>query len=205
MGTMEKQEHWSKPGQRVRLGLQGQDSLYAHAYAGSEGWIRDHKHDDLGYPLVRVEWDKTHWAYNGEKDQWTYESHFEPVESTMSELPDGVTPEMLQAFSDFMKSQRDTIETPEQQQKKELEARFQEVLEGGLEFASESEAFVLMAIKRAEDDEQGLPTYAPRLYVSSRTPESGLLLDMQVAKYAATAHARAGLLAIEAVMKAGQE
>lgn len=47
---------------------------------GHEGWIREHREEKYGYPQVLIEWDKDHWAYNGQPDGWTWEGHFELVE-----------------------------------------------------------------------------------------------------------------------------
>ncbi len=50
-----------------------------------EGWVREKTHDEYGYPMVYIEWDKKHWAYNGERDGWTMEAHFDPKEKVMSD------------------------------------------------------------------------------------------------------------------------
>jgi hypothetical protein len=96
---MQKQEHKVHENERVKLKSDGQDALYAFACAGSEGWVRKLDHDKLGYPMIFVEWDKDHWAYNGEPDKWVMEAHFDKIEdeNKMAETP---TPDPKQ-FADF--------------------------------------------------------------------------------------------------------
>src|SRR3954466_5189582 len=101
---MQKQEHKVHENERVKLKSDGQDALYAFACAGSEGWVRNLDHDKLGYPMVYIEWDKDHWAYNGEPDRWAFEAHFDKVDNKMSDTPQapqGGTPE---DFAEFVKA-----------------------------------------------------------------------------------------------------
>src|SRR4051812_27694283 len=72
----------TEPGTYSELGrirLRGDKTgVYDLARAGAEGWIRARTLDPVGeFPMVYVEWDKDHWAYNGQSDIWTYEDHFE--------------------------------------------------------------------------------------------------------------------------------
>jgi len=74
---------------RVRL-REGVDSGFYGGLArvGCEGWVRRRKREKYGFPQVLIEWDKDHWAYNGQEDCWTWEGHFEAVEEVeMSETP----------------------------------------------------------------------------------------------------------------------
>ena len=79
-----------KANARVRL-REGVDPGFYNGFSrvGNEGWVRKRKLDKYGYPQVLVEWDKDHWAYNGQPDGWTWEGHFEIAEdANMSETPD---------------------------------------------------------------------------------------------------------------------
>lgn len=62
-------------GHRIEL-LPAMQHLYEDAIAGSRGWAKDVKVDDLGFPLVYIEWDRDHWKYQGQEDGWTFQSHF---------------------------------------------------------------------------------------------------------------------------------
>src|SRR5271170_1972050 len=77
---------------RVRLRDGIDPSLYkGFSCTGNEGWVRDHRADEHGYPQVMVEWDHDHWAYNGAPNCWTWENHFDLVEEPMSEQPQNPT------------------------------------------------------------------------------------------------------------------
>src|SRR6266550_2150007 len=104
---MDQQEHRTRKDQKVRLKSSGQDALYSHAYAGSEGWVRDQKLDPLGYPLVFIEWDREHWADNGEPNKWAFEAHFEPVEGdeVAEPNPNEFMNFMSKAFEAYQQSQ----------------------------------------------------------------------------------------------------
>lgn len=69
---------------KVRL-RDGVDPSFYHdkGLPGNVGWIRYHKKDKYGFNQVFIEWDKDHWAYNGTRDGWTWEDHFEIVEDNM--------------------------------------------------------------------------------------------------------------------------
>src|SRR5881628_1363731 len=54
----------------------GADNVYIYALAGTEGWVRGFKTDAEGFELVKIEWDKEHWRYNGQPDGWTFADHF---------------------------------------------------------------------------------------------------------------------------------
>ena len=53
--------------------------MYQNVDAGATGWIRDRKIDFDGFEMVFIEWDESNPKYAGEKDKWTYESHFEVI------------------------------------------------------------------------------------------------------------------------------
>lgn len=71
--------HQTQLNQKVKIKYSAAD-LYQQSFGGAEGWVRDRKTDSHGYPMVFIEWDKTHWTYSAEPDGWTFDSHFEPVD-----------------------------------------------------------------------------------------------------------------------------
>ncbi len=77
---MDRPEQRFKPNTRVKL-RDGIDPTFYNGYSrvGNEGWIRKRKLDKHGYPQVFIEWDRNHWAYNGQQDGWTWENHFDSV------------------------------------------------------------------------------------------------------------------------------
>jgi len=66
---------------RVRLRDGIDPALYkGFSCTGNEGWVRNHRADEHGYPQVLIEWDHDHWSYNGAQNCWTWEEHFDIVE-----------------------------------------------------------------------------------------------------------------------------
>jgi hypothetical protein len=73
---------------RVRLKGDRAD-IYPRAYGGAEAIVKKHSVDPIGgYPMVYVEWDKKHWTYQGERDMWTFEDHFDVVEDEKPPPPE---------------------------------------------------------------------------------------------------------------------
>jgi hypothetical protein len=206
---METQEYRIEIDQRVRLKSDGQDALYQRAYAGSEGWARKHKKDEFGYPMIYVEWDKNHWAYNGEKDRWALEAHFDPVEeSKVSETP---TPQGDPDFNKFM----EFMYTQFQQQAKDhqpdapveevadtdegTEDEFQAAAQEAGERAGKSESFLLITASYEQAGEEQV--LVPRVMQCYKTDESALLLEMQLPHLAMTAHQQLAIQEIHRKMK----
>jgi hypothetical protein len=69
-------------GDRVRIRDYVDPGIYAGmSTIGNEGLIKKVDKDKWGLPKVFIEWDKNHWTYNGAPDGWTFEDHFDIVES----------------------------------------------------------------------------------------------------------------------------
>jgi hypothetical protein len=67
-------------GDRVRIRKDVDPSLYHGMLTiGNEGIIRQVREDRFGLPQVWIEWDKNHWTYNGAPDGWTFEEHFDII------------------------------------------------------------------------------------------------------------------------------
>jgi hypothetical protein len=200
---MEQQQHKLKKGQRVRLKADGQDSLYSMACAGSEGWIRKQDIDPLGYPMIYIEWDKNHWAYNGEQDRWTFESHFDPVEENdMSDQQGSNPPPEFVNFMNSMWQQFQASQTPEPQAEEppplnEPESRpdgqllsdeeFAEALAKSVEVAKESDAFILITVDRSAIPDSSVPLLSPSIITCYRTAESGHVAELHMARFVAFA------------------
>lgn len=98
---------------RVRL-REGVDSGFYGGFSrvGCEGWVRRRKLDRYGYPQILVEWDKDHWAYNGQEDCWTWEGHFEAVgDISMPEQPQQPKSQVPDDDEKFKALMRDISET----------------------------------------------------------------------------------------------
>ena len=183
---MERQEHKLRRGQRVRLKKDGQDALYEFAAAGSEGWVRQIKHDSYGYPTVFIEWDKDHWTYNGEPDRWALEAHFDPVEGDKmsdanKDILGGLSPEeFANAFVKFLTSQQ-APDTGEGQPENDAVTE-QRVRDSSAELVKDADSFVLVATVRNSAGD-----LIPRVAQYYRSPEGGVLVELHVSKLATIA------------------
>lgn len=154
----------------------GADNVYVYALAGTEGWVRGHKVDDEGFDLVKIEWDKTHWRFNGQPDGWTFASHFyvvgppSPPEHKEEEKEDDMKLPEMPASEDEMDEYMDTL----------TEA---------MDAASESEGFVVFTIRRVPNpDNPSEIMFIPGLFTHSVSKEAGMLLDIQLAEAASTSY-----------------
>lgn len=218
---MERQEHKLKTNQRVRLKANGQDALYPMACAGSEGWIRKLDIDPLGYPMVYIEWDKNHWAYNGEQDRWTFESHFDPVEENDMSDQQGQTPPpefvnfMNMMWQQFQASQSESEAAPEPPPLNEPEAdesatpiateeQFNQALAKSLDAAKESDAFILITVDRKALPNTSVPLLTPSIVTCYKTPESGHVAELHMARFVAFAMEQLTIDKIHSILQKGQ-
>lgn len=190
---MEKQTHHTQKDQRVKLKSTGEDSLYAYACAGSEGWVREQQFDNMGYPMVYIEWDKDHWTYNGEPDRWAFDSHFDVVEDGMSEAPNPADFQafMQDMFENWQKSQGSDGPEPESKpepSKKDDSKAFASAVEIASGALDKSDSFILITVTREHLDGHDIPTLTPRVLNFYRSPEGGLLAEMQLPKILQMSH-----------------
>lgn len=196
---MEKQEHTIQIDQRVRLKGEGQDDLYVAACAGSEGWVRKHS-EDHGFPMVYVEWDKDHWAYNGEPDRWAFEAHFDPIGEQMSSEEDF---KLFQEFQEFQNAQKDKEPEPanvEEARPGHLTSeQYEEMVEQAAAIAQSADAFILIAVDKQPADDHPVPKFIPAAITAYKSPESGYIAELQLSKFASLALEE---LTVEAVRRA---
>ena len=175
----EKQEHRTKLNQRVRI-KDTMTHLYPNARAYNEGFVRKQIHDDYGYPLIYVEWDKDHWAYSGEQDRVVLEAHFDPVEEDMSEEKD--LRELMEALLERLNS-GEASEPKEDSHPDADDYTYDKVLGRAMQDASEGEAYiVLVAAQESHGDTELL---VPHIYLHSKSDESALMLEAAVADHVA--------------------
>lgn len=181
--------HTLKKNQRVRLKTQGEDAPYALAVAGNEGWIRKLTHDSVGYPMVYIEWDKNHWAFNGEPDTWTFENHFEPVEEEVKGMGDDKKKDedLAAALIDFLQNYRSNTEkAPEDlgDPSEHMNNRYSETLASAMAEAEDADAFLIIMVSRGSDG----VSFDPKVFQYYKSNQSGLILETQLSRLGTFAH-----------------
>lgn len=177
-----------RKGQRVKLKSDGQDAPYSWAAAGAEGWVKDLATDKVGFPMVYIAWDKDHWTFNGEENQWTLEDHFEPVEEEMEQ-------DQSKLFADFLKWQAEQGDAPVLPEKDDKDEKYQEQVARAKKFASGADAFLLISVEIDETGEQ--PIYNPQVYTSYKDEIAGLVLESQLPMIVTSAFSRLTLEEIQ--------
>jgi len=197
---------------RVRL-REGVDPGFYGGYSrvGSEGWVRRRKKDKYGYPQVLIEWDKDHWAYNGQEDCWTWEGHFEAVDETqetqMPEQDDKPQPTSDDEFKAHIQAIAEKFVTnvygaiaehrgetpPTEEPEAEAEEDTEEKSDGkpteedweallGEAMKSLGSTPAYVVIALERLSPEGAPTMiVPRVFHASREPEYALIVQSQLA------------------------
>lgn len=191
---MEKQKHILKPNQRVKL-KDGMDHFYAHARVGAEGIVRAVDHDHLGFPHALIEWDENHWTYEGEQNGWTFQTHFEPVEGSMSEekgekksLDPKKVAEIVAAVYAAMENadENDLLEESPATVEMEMRGEFINAVERSVALLEQSEALLVIAVHRHDTDDG--PTLVPETVTFSQTDEGRLAVEAQLAQLLLMSH-----------------
>jgi hypothetical protein len=198
-----------KANTRVRL-REGVDPGFYNGFSrvGNEGWVRKRKLDKYGYPQVLVEWDKDHWAYNGQPDGWTWEGHFEIAEdANMSETPDkNQRDEALQTLAEtFVKGVVSIIDGGEGPAKSEpvpsegaVEEHWTEAAREAANAVLNSPAYIVIALdERQSEGEDGPTIVVPYIMVNARDEKLRMIAQSQLGHLLATLQDRA----LESVLK----
>ena len=161
----------------------GADTVYLAAVAGTEGWVRDHKVDSDGFEMVKIEWDKDHWRYNGQPDGWTYAEHFKEIGP-----PAAPSPEPTPPVEKVPEPQDEVIAKLPEQSDDEVESYIDELSEA-MEAASEGEAFMMITVRKAPHPENpGEMVYMPSIFQANTSKEAAMLLDIQLAECASASY-----------------
>jgi hypothetical protein len=179
----QKQEHRTEPEDRVRI--KGDlTHMYKHARVYNEGVVKDKMHDDHGYPLIFIEWDKDHWAYSGEPDRWVLESHFDKVEEKMAAED---KPDFMEALAKLMEQYRSKDNVNEDPRPTEAMG-YDELLNKASDDARDGLAFIM--IVASPESYRGSEMIIPHIYTESKRLDAALLLDATAADYVAQSFAR---------------
>ncbi len=198
-----KQEHRLQTDQRVKLKGNGEDQPYSFAAAGSEGWVRKLEHDGVGFPVVYIEWDKDHWAYNGEPNQWTLEAHFEPVEEAEMAKKDKQPKSEKQLFAEFLEW-RERENKSEKDKTPAIGAEYEAVLERAAQVGKTADAFLMIAVQTLPGDEDS-PAYNPIVVNYYKDEAAGLLLESQLARLVAEGYAHLTMVEVRKLLSSRSE
>lgn len=189
---MDKPEQRFKINTRVRL-REGVDPAFFNGYSrvGNEGWIRRRKRDRYGYPEVLVEWDRDHWAYNGQPDCWTMEGQFEAAEENMSEkAPDpnesrddqirDITEKFVRALFGTLGVGEETPPREAPQEEEDDSDKWDALAVSASEAVQAAPAYIVIALEHLQH-EDAPPMIIPRVFYAAQTPEYRLIAQSQLA------------------------
>jgi hypothetical protein len=205
-------EHHLHEGDRVRIRNEVDPALYrGMSTIFNEGVIRKVREDQFGLPQVYIEWDKNHWSYNGAPDGWTFEEHFDVVESkSMAKQSKAELAEQFAAFLKMMEAEEEAVPEPPKPVKKgastsDLRKRLEALMPSAddtdsvnetieVEDATEGRAEAVKAVHEVLDSAEAFIVIAIQR-VAHPKAENGMMLpfaltyaDNPVAELLATAH-----------------
>lgn len=168
------------PNTKVEL-LPGCDEVYRYAVAGSRGTIRKVKEDEFGFPLVYIEWDKTHWRYNNEPDGWTFASHFKTIEED-----DPVAEQIAKAQKRRDDERCEHCGAEHSAEVREAE-KYLDAVQSAMYSAVSSDGFLLITLTQEPLDALGFVGYVPAIYSASLSPGAAKALEEHALRLAAMA------------------
>jgi hypothetical protein len=177
-----------RKGSRVRL-KEGFDRVYPMSFPGAEGIIEAFTIDPEKFERILVKWDKGHWRWNGERDMFTYASHFEVIAppelepEVIPELPEPavnasghpeLSPEGLKRLMAAVEAEPDSDEPS-------LVDQFATVLSKATETMAEGTAFMLVTIS---PEPNGTGKLAPYFFSGMLDDESAHAAQLAFAQIA---------------------
>jgi hypothetical protein len=179
------------------------------AKSGNEGWIRKHKLHSSGIHEVFIEWDRDHWADNMQPNQWTFEEHFEILEKGEGDrMPEGISSDEWEQFQRFRAMQRvesepNANEDPSASkpadnadfvQRRHFEAQAAKIPE----MLESADSFFFISVQYS-DPERGEDKKLISVSTagSSMSPETDLVLGMQLSTFASKFHTEAALMLLQ--------
>lgn len=190
---MDAQPHKTKLKDRVRI-KDSVTQMYPMARAYMEGTVRKQMHDELGYPLIFVQWDQNHWAYSGEPDRWALEAHFDTVEGKVEEKDDKLIEALMQVLENHRKGNKEesqNVQDPLLRNDREPDPDdYYSVLTRAMDDASDGEAFVVIVARRDHMGEAEI--IVPHMYAASKpnAEDAMLLLEAAMSDAGAQHHGR---------------
>lgn len=159
--------------QMVEL-LDQYSDVYPSSPTGARGWVRGKRQLSKSDPEVYIEWDKTHWRYQNERDGWTFEHHFKPVDDLdmhqiLSNAQEQVEAERC--------SECGGVHTPEG-----TPEEFLDVLMEASEAAVASDGYFIITLTPREYE--GYLVYEPEIYSRVLSETAREMIKAQLVHYA---------------------
>jgi hypothetical protein len=163
----------------------GRDNVYTAAHAGATAVVKERKVDSHGYPMIFVEWDKDNWRHGGEEDGWTFESHFEVIETPEDKVLD-VTQQVTEA-----QTRRDAERCDSCGLVHEDEAEdYMNTIMDAFDEVSGSEGFIVISVTPDRVRFPGMAIYQPKVFHATLTEDARNVLEAQIVHLASVAHQR---------------
>lgn len=206
---MYKPHHRFRQGARVRLKDTVDPSIYGDfACVGNEGIVMDVGEDRFGLPEVLVKWDPNHWAYNGIRDCWTFEEHFELVEDSQMDKKDEFIKMLAQGLNDLLTDGEETPKvtesksehTPDSLKNRFLQAaerlnappdkddEFTRAVETATAKLAGSDAFIIVGVEKHDSSHAPEGIMEPYALGFSKDVQGDLVVTAYMSKVAAQAH-----------------
>lgn len=176
----------------VRL-LEQPSTLYPYAWAGSKGWVKKHRFNDIGdFPLVWIQWDREDWRVDGQPDGWYFESHFEPIKNEEKNVDDATRKQLASVAESLVKlaegDDSDKKDAAEEAVRATNEA-YAEQLEAAVDAARDAEAFVFIAVSSHPQAENPQVRIFEPVVVEGHTNEPArIMLGTQVSRLGTIFH-----------------
>jgi hypothetical protein len=174
----------------------GFQRIYPLSFPGAQAKIVDYTIDPEGFERVLIEWDRKHYRYNGERNNWTYASHFRVIspapklvppkaDSAPTGEPRFESPRQDGEWSDpgrdilaYLNKERAKQEVPEPPVQKQMSVdRYAEIMSSAFEAVQEGAGFVIFTYSPNKGGH-----LIPFLFSASVDPEATVMLKEAVVR-----------------------
>lgn len=156
--------------------LQDQYSnVYPKSPTGARGWVRARRELPQQDPEIFIEWDQSHWRYHGEKDGWTYEHHFRPVQDEVADVePNNLMEHILSEAKRKVEAER----CPHCGEIHDEKDDYISTLSLAQETALGADGFFMVTLTPEHRD--GMTIYAPKLFSNALNETAQKMIEAQL-------------------------
>lgn len=154
--------------------------VYPRSPTGARGWIRGKRQLSKSDPEIYIEWDKTHWRYQQERDGWTFEHHFKPVQDI----------DLHEILADAQR-QVESERCPDCGRDHQAPQEFLELLMQAQEKALGSDGFFIITLTPKVAD--GVTIYEPEIFSHTLTDAAECMIKAQLAYFTSQLYAQSAV------------